>query len=86
MARSAVISVGTSATQLSPTSGLSGVTGEGVVLRNTGAAAVFLGGPDVTTTTGLTLAAGATLTIPVETGALWGIVATGTINVEVLYL
>jgi hypothetical protein len=50
----------------------------GVLVNNAGAAAVFLGGPAVTTTTGLSVGAGATVTVPTYGGAkvsLYGIAA-----------
>ena len=55
------------------------------LLKNTGAASVFLGGADVTTTTGYEFAVGETLSITLGSNeALYGIVATGTVLVHKL--
>jgi hypothetical protein len=63
----------------------------GLLVQNNGSAAVFVGGPSVTTSganAGVQIAAGATLTVP-TTGAeplsLYGIVATATQNVSYLF-
>lgn len=63
----------------------------GVIIQNTGAAAVFVGGPNVAVSgasTGISLAAGATLFIP-SVGAnpktLWGVVATASQPVVFLF-
>jgi hypothetical protein len=67
-----------------PTSILTATPGQTVVLQNTGAAAVFLGGSTVATSganLGYSLAAGASFTLPSvsEQGhVLYGIVASGT--------
>lgn len=89
MAVSALVTVGTTATQLNPPVASGGISGDTVVIQNTGAAAVFIGGPDVATsgaTIGYSLAAGASLVIPTDGGIsdLWGRVATGTNTVTVL--
>jgi len=58
----------------------------GVVVQNTGAAGVILGGQDVSASgaaAGPSLAAGATLTVP-GSGSLYGIVASGTVTVAFL--
>jgi hypothetical protein len=64
-----------------------GVTQPGsapVVVSNLGAAAVFLGGPNVTATTGVQVAPGANLPIPsVSQATIYAIAATGTNNVVV---
>lgn len=76
---SAQVSVGTTATALAQVTSPTEVT-----VKNTdGTAAVFLGGSGVTTSNGLSLAAGATLGLTVD-GELFGIVATGTVTCHVL--
>lgn len=75
------VSVGTSATSLLT----SGVAGARVLIRNAGAASVFLGASDVTTGTGFELATGETVELPVPSGSeVFGIVATGSETVHVL--
>jgi hypothetical protein len=83
MAVSAVVTVGTTATLLTPTidPALSDAT---VTLRNAGAAAVFIGGPGVTTANGYTLAVGGIVQFYDDPSPIWGIVAAATQNVEVL--
>ena len=85
MAKSTQVSVGTTATPLTPVA-TQNVGGDTVILQNTGAAAVFLGGPDVTTANGYSLAAGASLSIVTDDNLtdLFGIVASGTVTVGVL--
>lgn len=63
----------------------------GLLIQNNGSAAVFVGGPSVTTSgapAGVQIAANGTLTIP-TTGAeplsLYGIVASGTCSVSYIY-
>jgi hypothetical protein len=58
----------------------------GVSIQNIGAATVYLGGSDVTTTSyGYQLAAGASMSIDLEYGdTLYGVVAAGTNVVAVL--
>lgn len=75
---SQVVSVTTAATLLASVDGVAEV-----VIKNAGAASVFLGGSGVTTATGLELAAGATLTVQVDE-ELYGIVAAGTADAQVL--
>lgn len=76
-------SVGTTRSVL-VTTGSSG----GVLVQNNGTVAVFLGGStvtaDTTATGGISVAAGATVTVPTVGGAkadLYAVVATGTANV-----
>lgn len=57
--------VGTTAVQLGGVD-TSGVYGQRLVVRNTGTSTVYLGGPAVTTTTGLPLDASASLTLTLE--------------------
>jgi hypothetical protein len=87
--KNGLVSVGTTATLIASV-GAAPETG-GLLVQNNGSAAVFLGGPTVTTsgaTAGVQLAAGASLTIP-TTGAeplsLYGIVATATQNVSYIF-
>lgn len=84
-ASASVVAVGTSATPLNTSS----PSGGRLFISNQGAAAVFLGGSGVTTATGLSMGNGGTpppiLQIdlaPYE--VVYGIVATGTVNVGVL--
>lgn len=61
---------------------------EALLVTNGGSAAVFLGPAGVTTTTGYSLAAGATVNVPTTgaaTEALYGIVTTGTATVGYLF-
>lgn len=78
------VTVGTTATLLA--SQIGHIRDEQVRLKNTGAATVFLGSSDVTTSTGFDLTAGeepAEYTL--EAGdTLYGIVVTGTCIVEVM--
>lgn len=68
-----------------------GAENDGVLLQNTGAVAVFVGGPAVTAsgaTTGISLAAGATLSVPSVGGLthnVYATVASGTSTVVYLY-
>jgi hypothetical protein len=55
-----------------------------VVVSNTGTAAVFLGGPSVTATTGISVANGTNLVLPAtDPGGLWAISALTTNTVVV---
>lgn len=77
---SAQVSVTTSATALNTAGG-----GQRLHLTNQGASAVVLGGSTVTTTTGYSLAASASTVITVGPGEiLYGIVASGTVNVGIV--
>jgi hypothetical protein len=83
-----VVAVAATATKIATVSGTSPENG-GIVIQNQDASnAVYLGGSTGTTSTGVKLAAGATLTVP-STGSaghsLYGIVATGTVNVAFLH-
>ncbi len=69
-----------------------GAENDGVLIQNTGAAAIFVGGPSVATSganLGISVAAGATLLVPSVGGSavipLYGIIATGTAAVVFLY-
>jgi hypothetical protein len=59
--------------------------GLAVAVTNTGATAVVLGGPDVTSATGIPLAAGATLPLGgVPCSPLWAVTASGSSTVALL--
>jgi hypothetical protein len=78
------VSVGTTATRLDPTP-VGAITRESCVVRNRGAAAVFLGGSTVTTANGFQLDPGETFTADVQASdGLFGIVASGTVVCHVL--
>jgi hypothetical protein len=95
MATSTVVSVGTSPTRLDAATA-DNVAGHSVVLKvQTAASTVFLGGSNVTTLTtagqpgGLPIAtADAPLRVDLgeNEGGLYGVVASGTVNVQVLRL
>lgn len=81
-----VIAVATTATLLSGADG-DAIVGQSVYVSNAGANPIFLGGSGVTTGTGYSLAAGASLPWPLQLGvgeALYGIVAASTENAKVL--
>lgn len=82
---SAQVSVGTTATELSAADTDTRL-GQTLIVKNASAAtAVFLGGSGVTTSTGLSLAAAATVTVELGQGEeLYGIVAAATETVHVL--
>lgn len=80
---SGIVTVGTTPTVIA-TVGERG----GIVVQNTGSAAVVLGGPNVAVSTGISLAAGATLFVPsvgTNPATLYGVVATATQPVAYLY-
>lgn len=82
----AVVAVATTATLLSGADGDS-IAGQSIYVSNAGANPIFLGGSGVTTGTGYSLAAGASLPWPVRLGvgeALYGIVTASTENAKVL--
>lgn len=82
-AASRAVSVTTTATRLD--NATSGSSSQGAAIYNNGAATVYVGGADVTTSNGYPLAAGAQLTADLTEGdALYGRVATGTVEVRVL--
>lgn len=82
---SAQISVGTTAELLSTTERDSR-SGSALAVQNTDATAdLYIGAADVTTATGFKVPAGTTVTLDVEPGeSLYGIVASGTVDVHVL--
>lgn len=53
-----------------------------VTITNTGASAVFVGASGLTTTTGHSIAAGASFTFQNFVGDVYGIVASGTVTVS----
>lgn len=81
------VSVGTTATLVCTV----GTENDGALIQNNGSAAVFLGGPGVTTsgaTQGVQLAASATVAVPSVGGSthdLYAVVATGTADVSYLF-
>lgn len=61
-----------------------GPTNDGVMIQNQGAVVVTLGGPNVTASVGIQVAANATVTIPSVGGAshdLWAVAASATATV-----
>lgn len=77
----AQVTVGTTATSILAV----GVAGTRVLVKNAGAASVFLGPASVTTGNGFELGTGDTVEVPLTAGAgLFGIVATGTEPVHVI--
>lgn len=82
---SAQVTVGTTATLLTAVEADT-QAGSTLVITNASAVAVFIGPATVTTTTGLSLAAGATLPrFELNAGeSVYGVVATGTAAVHVL--
>jgi hypothetical protein len=82
-----VVSVGTTATKIVGAGApVAGAGSQSVKIRNSGAADVFIGGAGVTTTTGFPVAASTVLDLQnVEPGdTIFGVVASGSINVQVL--
>lgn len=97
--KSRAVSVGTTATRLDTADEASGRRGLAIVVYNNGAATIYIGGADVTTANGAPIAAGTwgpgidlegTSDLPAETlggddhEALYGIVASGTVEARVL--
>jgi hypothetical protein len=84
MAATVLTTVGTTAVQIYVSPGVTQPGAAPVVVSNLGAAAVFLGGPNVTATTGVQVGAGANLVLPaVGQSPIYAIAATGTNNVVV---
>lgn len=84
-----VVSVGTTPTLLLAATSNGGLVGQArqhVTVRNTSATTdAFLGGPGVTTGTGMLLAVGGSLSLPIAQGdRLHAVVAVGTATVSVL--
>lgn len=84
---SRAVTVTTDATRLDGTSDLDdSISGQGIAVFNNGEATVYLGGPSVTTSTGVPVTAGTwgpgfDLSV---SDALYGIVASGTVEVRVI--
>lgn len=82
---SRAVSVATTATRLDTVDETDSVFGSSVAVHNNGAATVFVGGSSVTTAAGFPVAAGTSVSLDVQTAeGLWGIVASGTVEVRVL--
>lgn len=80
---SGVVAVGATATLIASLPPVA----DGVLVVNTGAGTVYLGGAGVTTTTGFPVAANATVTVPTVGNYprnLYGVVASGTASVAFL--
>ena len=75
------VSVGTTATPL-PASALA--NRRAVMIYNNGAAIIYLGGSGVTTTAGFPLLPGQAVTLEVGTLAVYGRVASGTVEARIL--
>lgn len=84
--KTAAVSVSSTATRLDTNIDADTETGQNVSLYNAGAVTVYIGGPNVATTTGIPLVAGAYADLPnLRPGStLYGIVASGTCEVRVL--
>ena len=76
-----VVSVGTTATAL-PASALA--NRRALIIRNNGSATVYLGAAGVTTASGFPLDPGQSLALEIGTLAIYGRVASGTVEVRVL--
>jgi hypothetical protein len=77
-------SVGTTVVQILGAQAFSIPGAAPVVISNLGTNPVFVGGGNVTATTGVQIAAGANLVLPAtDPAGLWAIAATGTNNVVV---
>lgn len=83
--KTAAVSVGTTATRLDTQADADSRADQRITLYNAGAVTVYLGGSDVTTATGVALAAGAYADETLLAGStLYGIVASGTCEVRVM--
>jgi hypothetical protein len=81
MPTSAQVEVGTEAVVIVPETRFD----QTALIHNLGGGAIYLGGPDVTTSNGYTLDNGDKLTVPVgDHEALYAVAATGTHTVAVL--
>lgn len=83
MAATTSTTVGTGAAVIFAPTGVTQPGTAAVVISNLGANPVFLGGPGVTATTGVQVAAGANLILPSAGSAIYAIAATGTNTVNV---
>lgn len=78
------VDVATAATKLN-TAGSDSVSGSSLLVRNRGAASVFLGASNVTTAAGFELLADESLPVDLDAGEdLYGICAVGTVACHVL--
>lgn len=78
------VTVATTATAISGADS-DGVYGSSVLVKNAGAASVFLGGSGVTTEAGFELAAGEAVSLDLNVSdSVYGIVASGTVVCHVL--
>lgn len=79
------VSVATTATRLDFASVESDrVFGQSLIVRNRGSASIFVGGPDVTSSTGFEVLAGESFSADIHTGdEVYGIVASGTVPVHI---
>lgn len=83
-ARGTRVNVATNPTRIGG-AGNDSVAGAALLIRNRGAASVFLGASDVTTATGFELLADESLPVDLNEGeALYGICAAGTVACHVL--
>lgn len=81
--RTEAITVGTTAVKLAG-GGVNSLPNAVAVQVPTGGAPVFVGGADVTPANGLSVAAGAIVTVDLIGDELWGIIGAGTQEVRVL--
>ena len=82
---SRAVTVGTTPTLLDTIGEGDDMAGSAVAVQNAGAATIYLGADDVTTATGFPLAAGASMSFKLfGVEALYGIVASGTVDARVL--
>lgn len=78
------VNVGVAATPLDTAAKTDDQSGSAIAVYNNGSATVFLGPAAVTVATGFPLAAGSSMTWPLQAGdRLYGIVASGTVEVRV---
>lgn len=85
----AAVSVATTATRIDTDSETDIISGSALAVYNNGAATVFLGhSSGVTTANGYPLAAGGQVSVQFDSASqgLWGIVASGTVEVRTLEL
>lgn len=84
--KTARVTVGTSATNLTPSPDAGGSAwAQSVMIRNSSdATSLLVGGSDVTASTGFEVPPGETFTADLEADALFGVVASGSVVVHVL--
>lgn len=83
---SRAVSVATTATRLDATTdGDDSISGQAIAVYNNGASTVYCGGSSVTTSNGLPIAAGTAWSFDLSIAdQLYGIVASGTVEVRVI--